>query len=72
MMSIFDKTEKDARQIMQEQDDARARLLKEHYQVAIDNPLLYDVTWNTGTMSVETIAMATIAAIKQRRKTLVS
>ena len=71
IMAMYDKNEKDAQKIIQEQDEARARLLKDHYQVAIDDPLLYDVTWNTGAVSVEAIAMATIAAIKQQRKALV-
>ena len=51
---------------MRKQDHDRARLLKSYFQVDIDDPLQYDVVWNTGAVSFDVIAEPIIGLIKQR------
>jgi cytidylate kinase len=62
----LDKDEKDVRRMLHEQDQERARLLKDHYRVDIDDPLLYDAVWNSASVDMEAIARAIIAVIQQR------
>jgi cytidylate kinase len=60
------KSEEEARRIVHKQDRDRVRLVKTFFHAEIDNPLLYDVTWNTATVAFETIAEAIVRIIKQR------
>lgn len=59
-----------ARQEGQRRDQARARLLKQHYRVDIDDPLQYDAICNGERLDRDTLAAAVIAAIKQRASVL--
>lgn len=47
-------------------DRHRARLLKTHFRVDIDDPTHYDAVWNTGSASIEDIAVATAAVLRRR------
>ena len=66
MMELRGINEKKARELVDKYDGGRARLLKRHFRVDIDDPLRYDAIWNTGSASSEAIAAATIALLKQR------
>lgn len=58
--------EAEARQIVHNRDRERARMVKDHFGIDIDDPLRYDAIWNTATVSLETIAAATIGLIESR------
>ena len=66
VMRTYDLDERRARDEARKIDSHRARLLKQHFGVDINDPTHYDVTWNTGTVPFETIAEATAAAIRHR------
>ncbi len=66
MMELHSLSEKKARESIDKHDGGRARLLKRHFRVNIDNPLLYDAIWNTGSASFEAIAAATVALLRER------
>jgi hypothetical protein len=66
MMGLLQVGEKEAREAVYKQDRDRARLVRDYFSRDIHDPLLYDVTWNTETMSFEAIAASVIALIKQR------
>lgn len=59
-------TSEEAGRRLDELDRARARLLKQHYRVDIDDPLLYDALFNTAAQNAETVAAAIVAMIRQR------
>ena len=65
-MGLLQVSEKEAREMVDKQDRDRARLVRDHFSRDIHDPLLYDVTWNTDTVSFEAIAATGIALIKQR------
>jgi hypothetical protein len=56
MMESFDIPEKEAARWVDDQDRARARLMRSRFKRDIDDPLLYDATWNTDTVPLEVIA----------------
>jgi cytidylate kinase len=62
------KSEEEALQIVHKQDRERARLVRTYFHADIDDPLLYDVTWNTSTVAFEAIAEAIVCIIKERVK----
>lgn len=66
MMELLDYTEKDALSAVDRYDSGRARLLKRHFRVNIDDPLLYDSIWNTGEVPLEDIAECIIGLLKTR------
>ena len=66
MMELHDVDEKKATELIDKSDSGRARLLKRHFRVDIDDPLLYDAVWNTGTASFANIADAIIAMLRER------
>jgi cytidylate kinase len=66
MMKLLNQDEDEARRTVRRQDSDRARLLKSYFQVDIDDPLQYDVVWNTGGASFAVIANSIISLIKQR------
>lgn len=66
MMELHEETEKKARDAMARHDSGRARLLKRHFRVDIEDPLLYDAVWNTNNVSFEAIADAIIAVLSDR------
>lgn len=45
-------------------DASRARLLKSHFKVDIDDPTRYDAIWNTGSVSIDLIAESVVAAFR--------
>jgi cytidylate kinase len=59
-------TEKEAISSIDRYDSGRARLLKRHFRVNIDDPLLYDAVWNTGQVTFEDIADAIIGLLRSR------
>ncbi len=58
--------ESDAKKIVEEWDHSRAKLLKTFFNRQIDDPLLYDVTWNTGDVPMETIASLIVEMVHQK------
>jgi cytidylate kinase len=66
MMERSGLNERRARDEVRRLDAHRARLLKNHFRVDIDDPTGYDAVWNTSGVSVEEIAEA-VAAILRRR-----
>lgn len=56
MMESFDISEKEAARWVDEQDRARARMMKRRFKRDIDDPLLYDATWNTDYVPLAVIA----------------
>lgn len=46
-------------------DESRARLLKSHFSVDIDDPTRYDVTWNSGQAPMDLIAGSVVVAVKR-------
>ncbi|NND03690.1 MAG: cytidylate kinase-like family protein [Acidimicrobiia bacterium] len=45
-------------------DESRSRLLRSHFHVDIEDPTRYDVTWNTGQVSMNVMADSVVVAIK--------
>lgn len=66
MMELHGHNAKEAAEKMRRHDAGRARLLKRHFRVNIDDPLVYDATWNTAEASFEAIADSVIAILKDR------
>ncbi len=66
MMELHGHTEKKARDAMDRHDSGRARLLKRHFHVDIEDPLLYDAMWNTNQVSSDAVADAIIAVLRDR------
>ena len=66
MMELHDVDERKAAELMDKSDSGRARLLKRHFRVDIDDPMLYDAVWNTGTVSFEAIAESIAAMLRER------
>jgi len=56
VMDYYGLDERAAREEARKLDASRARLLKSHFQVDIDDPTRYDATWNTGQVPVKIIA----------------
>lgn len=67
MMALLGQSEGEVERIVKEQDHARARLLKDHYRTAIDDPLLYDMIWNTENAPLSIVSQSIIALIKHRQ-----
>ncbi len=66
MIELTGHDEKKAMEVLERRDSGRARLLKKHFKVDINDALLYDATWNTGTLSFDAIADAIVAVLKDR------
>ena len=66
MMQLYGLNEKEALSAIDRHDSGRARLLRRHFRVDIDNPLLYDAVWNTGQVALEDIAAAIIVLLRSR------
>ena len=56
----------EARRILQKNDRDRAQLVKRYFNQDIEDPLLYDSTWNTDCVPFKEIARSTILLIKSR------
>ena len=66
LMHLLGTGEPEALRAVRRQDADRARLVDTYFGRAIDDPLLYDATWNTETVAFEAIAAATLALLKAR------
>lgn len=64
VMDRYGLDEKAARAEARRIDTSRARLLKSHFKVDIDDPTRYDATWNTGSVSIDLIAESVVAAFR--------
>lgn len=60
VMDHYEIDEKAARAESKRLDEARARLLKTHFKVDIDDPSRYDVVFNTGRVSVDSVVDAVV------------
>jgi cytidylate kinase len=67
-MDFYDLDERAARDKARRLDESRARLLKSHFRVDIDDPTRYDAVWNTGKTPVPAIAES--IAVMLRHKVL--
>jgi len=59
-------SKEDARELMEQQDESRRKLIKLFFQRDIEDPLLYDVVWNTGKVGLDLIAQNTVDLILKR------
>lgn len=66
MMELHKVDEKKATELIDKSDNGRARLLKRHFRVDINDPLLYDAVWNTASSSFESIADSIIVMLRER------
>jgi cytidylate kinase len=66
MMDYYGLDEKQAKTEAARLDEARARLIKTHFRVDIDDPALYDIAFNTGTVPIPVAARAVPAIVTQR------
>lgn len=66
MMKRFKMNKEEARTTVTKQDADRRKLIKLFFHRDIEDPLLYDMVWNTGKVNLDVITRATIDLIKQR------
>jgi cytidylate kinase len=66
MMDYYGLTERKARTEAERLDQARGRLIRTHFKSDINDPALYDVVFNTGTIPIPTAARALPAIVTQR------
>lgn len=64
MMAVKDVSEKEARRAVAERDRARADLVESYFHRDINDPLLYDMVWNTETMAPDVIAATTLRGVE--------
>ncbi len=66
MMELHGLGEKKARELLDKSDRGRARLLKHHFRVSIDDPLRYDAVWNTAEVPFDTLAETIVPLLRKR------
>jgi cytidylate kinase len=66
MMKRFKINKEEARETVQNQDRDRKKLIKLFFNRDIDDPLLYDMVWNTGKVELDVVTRATLDLIKRR------
>lgn len=66
MMKRFKMNRTDAHEAVLKQDADRRKLIKLFFHRDIEDPLLYDMVWNTGKVSLDVVTRATIELIKLR------
>ncbi len=66
VMKRFKMSKDDARAHILKQDKDRSKLIKAVFNHDIDNPLLYDMVWNTSRVSLDVVSKATMDLIRQR------
>lgn len=66
MRELLHVSEPAAREMIGAQDRDRARLVRDHFRRDIDDPLLYDATWNTQAAPFEAIAASVMTLIEHR------
>lgn len=64
VMEAKSLTEKDSRRVILDRDRARASLVKNYFHREIDDPLLYDMVWNTETLGPKVIAATTLRGVE--------
>jgi hypothetical protein len=62
--AALEASEKEAHRVVADHDRARAALVKTYFHRDIDDPLLYDLVWNTDTVPIEVIASTTLRAVE--------
>lgn len=70
MMGLLEIPKKKAAALIEEQDKARKKLIKKFFGEDIENPLLYDVVWNTDEVSMEDISEAILVLLQRKINTL--
>ncbi len=65
-MQLFGQPEAETKRLVQKQDQDRERLVKSYFFTDINDPLLYDATWNTAHVPFQAIAESTVILIKKR------
>lgn len=66
MAPEFGPDEKNVRRVIAEKDKAKAELVKTFFNKEINDPLLYDVRWNTDRVSIDEIADLLIIMIRRK------
>ena len=66
VMDYYELDERAARDRARKLDASRARLLKKHFAVDINDPTRYDLVWNTGRGSIEMLGEVLIAALRHK------
>lgn len=66
MMDRLELTEPAAARLVKEQDEARARLVRDYFGREIDDPLLYDCVWNTETVPMSAIAAGVVRLLERK------
>ncbi|MDJ0961496.1 MAG: cytidylate kinase-like family protein [Acidimicrobiia bacterium] len=72
LAELEDLTERKARSEVRKRDESRARLLKAHFNVDINDPAGYDLTWNTGTCTTEEMVDTIVTMLRHRATRTVS
>jgi len=68
MAMVRDITEKEAEQVVLASDHAKKRFLRHFFGANVNDPLLYDLVINTGTLSLDHAADLIIARVRQTWK----
>lgn len=66
MMKRFKLSKEEARTAIAKQDSDRKKLIRMFFHRDIDDPLLYDITWNTGKVGLDVICHSAIELIRVR------
>ncbi len=66
LMELHGLKERKARNEMRRLDAGRARLIRVHFDMDIDDPTQYDAVWNTASASLPEIAESTAALLEGR------
>lgn len=66
VMAYYQLDERSARDKARRLDESRARLLKSHFRVDIDDPTLYDAVWNSGVTPIPAIAESIAATLRHK------
>lgn len=69
MMKRFKLTKANAEKAIEKQDSDRAKLLQNFFHRDIDDPLTYDIVWNTGSVELPEISKSIIEIMRNRAKT---
>ena len=66
MTPEFGPDEKQVRRVIEEKDKAKAELVKTFFNKADQDPLLFDVHWNTDRVSIDEIADLLLVMIRRK------
>ena len=69
VMAELEMREEEALEHMRQQDEDRERMVRDYYSKDINDPLLYDVVWNIGTVSISEIAQILVGMITRKLHT---